>query len=379
MVGELMNNYVLIALYIGLCSNIIGCSTQASNVDSSHKSASHLSKINIHNENHKNGIYDISIEYDKQGIGWMAYSRVELPKYVETHIAKSHDRGKTWRYVMKVNPSKDGAHKQKRRVWRNETPTLLYDPTDSASRQWKLFSHRYPAKPPYKKGSHLYAEGWIEYKVANIPQGPWSKPIRLFGSRENNSRISINMLHPSLKDMQFYNEMGSIVIDGVIYLSLDTSPTANGLGKWKKRKIILIASKDHGQSWGYVGDLTNHNDAADLGYLVLTGSSLVLEKNKIFLLLSPSGAKGLFKKNRSHDGTLVVEVLDIAKAKLKRGVKGELVIKKWLKPTLESGGLSDYDEQNSAGGIIFSQIDTSVKSIKADFFQVFNTGKTITD
>jgi len=372
-----MNNYVLIILCIGLCSNITGCSTQATSINSSYISIPHLSKINIHNENHKNGIYDISIEYGGQGIGWMAYSRVELPKYVETHIAKSHDNGKTWRYVMKVNTSEDGIDKKKPRVWRSETPTLLYDPTDSTSRQWKLFSHRYPAKPPYKKGNHLYAEGWIEYKVAKTPKGPWSKPIRIFGNSENKSKININTLHSSLKDMQFYNEMGSIVIDGIIYLSLDASPTASGLGKWKKRKIILLASKDHGQSWRYIGDLTNHNDAADLGYWVLTGSSLVLEKNRIFLLLSPSGAKGLFKKNRSHDGTIIIEVQDITKAKLHRDQKGKLAIKKWLKPTLESGGLSDYDEQNIEGGIVFSQIDTSIKSIKADFFQIFNTDEAV--
>ena len=364
-----------------MLSNITGCSAQKPFAKNG-IIKSQFSKINIKDETHKNGIFDVSIEYDNKGTGWMAYSRVDLPKHVETHVAKSHDHGRTWKYVTAVNKSSQGNFKFKNTknvVWRNETPTLLFDPGDIVSRQWKLFSHRYPAVPPYKKGSHLYAEGWIEYKVAGNPEGPWSKPIRLFGSREKNCLVNLNSLHPSLSGISWYNEMGSIVVDGVIYLSLDASATAKGLGKWRKRRIILVASKDHGQSWRYIGNLTNYDDASELGYLLLTGSSLAVEKNKIWLFISPSGAKGLFKKNRGHDGTVIVEVTDITKAKLKRDRKGKLNIQKHIKPSLHSGGLSDYDEQNSIGGIIFSQIDTSVKSITTDFFKIFNTGEHITD
>jgi len=100
---------------------------------------------------------------------------------------------------------------------------LLYDPGDTSSRKWKLFSHRYPAKPPFKKGSHLYAKGWIEYKYASSPKRPWSKPIRLFGKRENNCLIDLSTIHPSLKNTLWYNEIGSIVVNNVIYLSLDAS------------------------------------------------------------------------------------------------------------------------------------------------------------
>jgi len=43
---------------------------------------------------------------------------------------------------------------------------------------------------------------------------------------------------------------------------------------------------------------------------------------------------------------------------------------------MHSGGLSDYDEQNTAGGIMFSQLTTE-KSQKPEFFQVFSTTETI--
>ena len=369
-----MYNFISHIICMIFLLSISGCSTHASSINT----YTNFSKIDISGDVQKNGIYDISIEYDNSGIGWMAYSRVELPKYVETHIAKSNDHGKTWDHVIRVNSSEHNSHNQQA-IWRSETPTLLFDPTDAASRRWKLYSHRYPATPPYKKGSHLYADGWIEYKTANSPQGPWSKPIRLFGSREKRCLVDLNNLHASLADISWYNEMGSIVVDGTIYLSLDASPTANGLGKWRKRRVILIASNDHGKSWSYVGNLTDYDDAAELGYLILTGSSLVAENNKIWLFVSPSGAKGLFKKNKGHDGTVIIEVSDIKKAKLKRDKKGKLVVRKWIKPTLHSGGLSDYDEKNTTGGIIFSQINIQIKSVTADFFQIFNTGKSITD
>lgn len=358
--------------------SLLGCPSKKTRSDSKPTIKTQFKKINISGENHKSGIFDVSVEYAQDGIGWMAYSRVELPKYVETHLARSDDSGKNWKYITTVNKSVDGTFdylgKKQKGSWRSETPTLLYDPGDTPSRRWKLFSHRYPAKAPFKKGAHLYAEGWIEYKHASNPTGPWSKPIRLFGKRKNNCLVDLSTIHPSLKNVLWYNEIGSIVVKDVIYLSLDASTTPTGLGEWKKRKIVLVSSKDHGKSWHYAGTLTDYNDANKLGYLIFTGSSLIKKGNRLFLFISPSGSKKLFKKNKAHDGTVIVEIEDISQAKLKRDSNGDLVILKWIKPSLNSGGLSDYDEQNTYGGILFSQINTSIRSKNADFFQTFNTG-----
>lgn len=371
---------VLILLF--LLPNISGCPAKSARIDTSPITETQFSKLTIIGDDHKSGIFDISVEYGEDNIGWMAYSRVTLPKYVETHLAKSNDHGKTWKYVTTVNQSNDGTFdyngKKLKGVWRNETSTLLYDPDDIASRRWKLFSHRYPSKPPYKKGSHLYAEGWIEYRYAIKPDGFWSKPIRLFGNQKNNGLIDLSALHSDLSNILWYNEIGSIAVDGVIYLSLDASTTPSGLGEWRKRKVVLISSNNHGKSWRYVGTLTDFNDANHFGYLIFTGSSLVKKENRLYLLISPSGAKGLFKKNRAHDGTMVIEIEDITRAKLKRNANGKLAVLKWIKPSLQSGGLSDYDEKNTVGGILFSQINTSVRSKNADFFQVYNTGEGIT-
>ena len=331
-------------------------------------------KISILGEDPRNGLFDTSIEYGDDGVGWLAYSRVTLPEYVETHIAKSVDKGRTWRYVTAANRSTKGslivAGKKVKGIWRYETPTLVYDRSDIPARRWKIFVQRYLSTPPHKKKNSLFQHSQIQYRYAATPSGPWSKPICMFGKSKNNCRVNLNSLHPNWKGNKFYNELGSIVVNGVIYISLDASTTSSGLGEWKRRKIVLISSRNHGRNWKFAGILTNYNDANALGYLVLTGSSLVKENGRLFLLTTPSGRKGFFRKNRGHNGTLAVEFANISGAKLKRDKKGKLIFRKFIKPNLTSGGLSDYDEKNTAGGMLFSQINVKTPP---EVFQIFNT------
>jgi hypothetical protein len=162
---------------------------------------SRFEKLVIFGDAAKNGIFDVSVEYGPDGIGWLAYSRFEHPKYVSTHLARSRDRGKTWTYVGTINVN----GKAVPGLWRYVTPTLVYDPKDHPTRRWKLYAERYFTLPPYKKGSTLHGEGWIEMKYARRPDGLWSKAERLFGSRASGSRIDLNQLHPDLSGMKFYN------------------------------------------------------------------------------------------------------------------------------------------------------------------------------
>jgi len=74
---------------------------------------------------------------------------------------------------------------------------------------------------------------------------------------------------------------------------------------------------------------------------------------------------------------MIVEIEDITRAKLKRDSNGKLKIQKWIRPSLQSGGLSDYDERNIYGEILFSQINTNIRTKNTDFFQVFSTGERI--
>ncbi len=340
----------------------------------------HFDQITIRGEKRRSGMYDITLEYGDDDIGWMAYSWVHKPKYVGTHLARSTDHGKTWTYVSTINRSQEGTMKVNGKtmhgVWRYETPTLVYDRGDVPAMRWKLYSQRVFIEAPYKKRSALWGDSWIEYRYARSPEGPWSKPIRAFSAKPGVG-LNLNGLSRELNGMVFYNELGSLEYNGTLYMSLDASPTGSGVGEWDKRKIILISSKDHGKQWRYVGALTNAADANHFGYLVFTTSSLARVDNRNYLLVSPAGKKGLFVKNRGHDGTLVFEFDNIDQAKLKRNADGQLTVIKQITPSLTTGGESDYDEQNRNGGIVFCQIDLSVKSPDAEFFKIFNTGKGI--
>lgn len=137
-----------------------------------------------------------------------------------------------------------------------------------------------------------------------------------------------------------------------------------GRSRRSRRRIGISANQYNWRS------ITGFKDAKSLGYRVLTGPSLVKRDNRLFLLVTPSGATGFGKKNRAHDGTFVIEFVDIRRAALKRDAKGKLEISKRIKPAFHSGGLSDYHEKNVAGGLLFSEINLKAPP---DIFKVYST------
>jgi len=358
--------------------------------------AKNYERITILGETAKGGVFDPSIEYGEDGrIGWMAYSAVEdFPKGVSTHIAKTSDHGKSWEKVLEVNISEEGVVEKDgvkiKGVWRNEVPTLVYDPQDPVSaRRWKLFWHKYFAVSPYIGPKHRLVEyGWIAYKYAPTPSGPWSEEIPLFGAGKFPkppffAKYNLNSFHPDLAKVVAYTEPAAFYWKGYLYLALQGlnvefyAPTS---GKVKEphlfpkgrvvSKIFLFASANHGESWKYIGVLLDENDAHSLGCAWLTAPSLADDSGKVFLLVSPSLRQGF------HNGTYIFEVEDIKKAYLRRDNKGKVVIYKYLPPSIEgNAGESDYDKYNTYGGVIMSQADLACLKLKgsAGLLQIFNT------
>ncbi len=347
--------------------------------DTGQKSNSHYKKINIIGETAKNGIFDPSLEYNKDGtVGWMAYSAVEEPGRVHTHMAKTTDNGKIWTKITEVNTATPGTLKGSgiksiKGIWRHEVPTLVHDP-DDAGKEWKLFWHKYFVKAPFRGKDRMFLYGWIAYKYAPSPEGPWSDEIALFGAGTflpgpYSVKHNLNSFHPDLKNMVAYSEPGSLYKDGVIYLVLQ------GHAK-NSFRIFLISSGNHGKTWEYLGTLVNQKDAKDLGYLRLVAPSLVKEKGRIFLFLSPFKPMPI-----DHDGTYIFEFKDISKSELKRDKNGRLIVHKYLPPSIKgdniNAGESDYDEHNTYGRIMMPQIDINKaikkKNLKALDFRIYNT------
>lgn len=378
-------SYLNIVRLLGftIISAIVLTALPASAADEASKKAStpKLKQLKVGGGQRHNGIFDASVEYGDDGIGWLAYSSINIPKFVEVHLAKSTDKGKTWSFVAPANTSKEGSVKSKSKgkskgkstagVWRYETPSLLFDPSDKPERRWKLYSNRYFTADPFKPVDRHLSSGTISVQHASSPDGTWSKPECVVGNGKT-CKLKISTADASLANAKSVTEPGTILEKGVIYMSLDTSTTKNGLGEWENYRVVLLASKDHGESWRYVGNLLDHKDAMKFKYLVFTGTSLVREQGKLYLMATPSGAT--HKKRQDHDGTMVIEIANLAKAKIVRDEKGVPVVVKRIEVEKQSGGLADYDEQNTGGGIVFPQFTLfGVPEV----FQVYSTGQSI--
>ena len=324
------------------------------------------------------GIFDPSIEYSRDGtIGWLLYSSVTgeykpVGKYVHTNLAKSTDHGRTWRYVGRINTSADatldlGEGRTMAGVWRYEVSTLVRD--DGAPEgDWKLFVHKYFWSPSKNR---MFAYGWIAMRTAHDPAGPWSEEIPLFGAGRNppapyhQTRVDLNSFSPELQHQVTYSEMGSLCHDGVLYLSI------GAMWFLGPDKIILLRSRDHAKTWEFVRTLTTRDDAKALGYSQFDGSSLAEDHGRFFLLVTPGSRKLM------HDGTLAFEFSSLDQGTLQHDPAGHLAITAYfpLQASILSGpggGQSDYDEHNTAGGLILPQFNHPAYP---RVFQIFSTGR----
>jgi len=325
----------------------------------------------ISGDDARNGNYDPSLEYDRNGIGWMSYSAVRAGKdgEVETRIARSDDQGQSWRYVTDVNTVSPASAKLPNGKtitgkWWHEVSSLVHDP-DDPGKEWKLYWHEYLARMPHKsEKDRIFPFGWIAYRSAPSPAGPWSDSVALIGAGPfplppYKTEFKIGDIHPDLEKYIVLSEPGTLYHNGRIYLSLQAARDPK-LGK-NKHDIILISSGDHGRNWDYNGVVFSAEDAKrEYGANWMTGSSLVKDKGRLFVLLCPESSK------KGHEGTVVYEFEDIDRARLKPQAI------KHIQHHLTVGGQSDYDAMNLNGGIVMPQFH--MKNLPKAF-RVFNTGE----
>jgi len=121
-------------------------------------------------------------------------------------------------------------------------------------------------------------------------------------------------------------------------------------------------------------------EAQPYGGLHFTAPSIAKDGNRVFLFVSPEGPP----QNPTADkmllclrGTLVFEFEDLARGTLRRGADGKLVVVKHILSSRSLGprswgGIADYDERNTAGGVVIFDVD---QSSAPTVFQIFNTGE----
>lgn len=308
---------------------------------------------------------DLSLAY-ANGIGWMAYSGAENDKtfkkgYVSNHIAKTEDNGETWQYVQLINLSFEEILRPTDKIiiefrgktlegsWFNEVPTIVHTP-DDPGREWKLFWHKYFMLHGKGEVGRVLRYSWIAYKYASSPDGAWSEEISLFGAGSSpakpySAKINLNALHPDLRRNIVYTEPGSLYWDGVLYLSLQAIKMVRK-GELES-DIILIASRDLGKTWRYVGTLLKHNLIKQFNMRAFTATELAQQEGRPYFLVSMEKPGENWATDQHHFGTLVFEFDDIRRGKL-RTERGKLIVNKWLK-TDTTAGQADYEEEIKGG------------------------------
>ncbi len=333
-------------------------------------------KLTIEGDTPLLGIFDPSLEYDQAGVGWMTYSAnppsgaAAPPNKVHTRLARSDDKGATWRFVTEINPAVNdmitigGATTAG--VWQQEVSTLVCDPADpDPQRRWKLYWHEYFAAG---SDSKFATHGWIAARYASQPQGPWSPRVRLFGgplTDTANYPVAMNLsaLHPSLNSCLAYSEPGSMVVNGDLYISLLCAQ-----GPPATNKNVLIRSRDHGQRWEFVATLADPADATALGEISFSASDLVRQGDKFYLTLTPLRLRG--GPEPDYSGCHFFEFADLAFGRLKRDAQGRLVSVLYIEGDPNRfRGACGYDQQNTGGGILLSEAHFEA----TDIFQIFKT------
>lgn len=336
-------------------------------------------EILIKGDRSPNGIFDPSIEYGPDGVGWMSYSSVTGGKQgvVETSIARSDDGGRTWRHVLKVNRTRPFAGSlpkegKFRGTWWHEVSSLVYDPGDPG-RKWKLFWHHYVARHPHNgTKDRMFALGWIAMRTAPSPAGPWSEETPLIGAGPfpfgmSNTRFKIQSLGPDYAPYIVLTEPGAMAYDGTLYMAMQGVRLPQQGQTKLHHDIILIASEDHGRSWRGVGRLLPSETADRFGAKWFTGASLVSENGRVFLLATPEVPGD---PQFDHQGTMIFEFEDIATGRLK--MQGGLPhVLKHIRPTIGKGGQADYDPQH-AGGIVVPQ---AAWGNLPRLFRIYDTGE----
>lgn len=253
-------------------------------------------------------------------------------------------------------------------LWRYETPALVFDVGDRG-REWKVFAYKYywtgdvglakrysaivMKSSPDLSPDSWSEEAWILSAAPGYPPAPYQQMVRGHVSR----------MSPALAGFTSYTRPSVIAVGNSLVMSLG----AMGPKDETPRKIVLLASKDHGKTWGYLGTPLDVSDAAKAGpYDRIAGATLFVGKNKIWL------AAVFGNKDRLGDGTFLYGFSDIGKGELLRDKNGAPVLlnkipTQSVAPTSTGGGFAAYTDKCGHGVL------TSENSGVTGKFQIFKT------
>lgn len=328
--------------------------------------------IGVGGERANLGIHSPSVMFEpRAGWTWMAYAAIaqkpdEIHPRIDINLATSLAGGGRWTFHHNVFESRkavlhgpDGNILEDNGMWRYETPSLVYDPADKG-REWKIYAYRY-----YWNGDVAAARryGSIVYRYAeNIALQNWSAEQWLFGATADQPpapysefvQLHLNKLDPSLENVLYYAQPSALYSQSVevLFMTLTAYKEEN-----KPDRIILLASTDHGASWGYLGVVISAADAPKIGKYTRVDSGYLFEQEEAIYLMASFG-----DQKREHQGTHVFKFSDIAAAKLKKDKKGRLKTIQYFEPvshktlTPLGAGQSAYIPELYKSGLLMSHM-----------------------
>lgn len=320
------------------------------------------------------GIHSPSVMFEPRASWiWMAYAAItqkpdEIHPRIDINLATSLAGGGRWAFHHNVFESRkavlhgpDGHVLESDGMWRYETPSLVYDPEDKG-REWKIYAYRY-----YWNGDVAAARRYsaIVYRYAeNISLQNWSTEQWLFSATKDQPpqpysefvQLHLNELDPSLEKVLYYSQPSVLYSKtvGVLFMTLTTYMEEN-----KPDRIILLASTDHGASWGYLGAVLSSADGAKLGKYTRVDSGYLFEQDEAVYLMASFG-----DQKREHQGTHIFKFADIAKAKLEQDKKGRPKVIQYFAPigpetlTTLGAGQSAYIPELYKSGLLMSHMQT---------------------
>lgn len=328
------------------------------------------------------GYGDPSLEFDPENKTlWLSYSWLDVlvgesgppPKVdfgVRTHLAKSEDRGKTFRFVKAINETtRETDPDSERQGWAmHEVSTLVRKPEG-----WQILWLRYfePFGPPPPERSQFRyvrsrvaapeqlgdeAEEWIRGPAASAKLGV-----------KHNLSAEIS----ALADCTAFTEPALFLHGEATYLATGCIVFAGGARRPERERVALLREEEGG--YRYVGVLLNGGDARRIGADVLEQADLSVSRNGGILLTVTPIRLG---KDPAHQGCVVYEVEDFETARVKRDADGRAVPRATI--TADGNGLGPglctYDAASETGVLlVMTRMDT--KSMPPDIlFSLRATG-----
>lgn len=342
------------------------------------------------------GIMDPSIAFNGQYHA-LAYTALSAPNNeaqdlrTEVFFAPAKNPGKCikWRHTSIPFASRaetivgpDGITPVTSGFWRVETPALVYDPDDKG-KEWKLYAYKY-----FWAGrvdlARLY--GTIVYRYTDNIAGvvKWSTEEWILSASEQSPPFPysqvvqnrLDALHPSLKDVYFYSRPSVVYIDKTLVMAL----SAFIKGKQTPDRIVMIASKDHGKTWHYLGTplsqemitgMKTDTDGQAQTYSLLQGANLVLQNGIPYL------AAVLGNDRIESNGTFVFGFDNISAGSLIKRADGKPALINHIQlnsaiPTNVGGGFATYDQSCKEAGLIISEMSGIRRA-----YSIFRTEKPV--